>query len=192
MVDNTWSEATHPGAVPGDAHFSWLAGATHDATASIWSVGAPAGPGVTEMAETGRSDILVGEIEAADGIDEVLDWPWWFCPETTRNSKCGELTVEFEVDPGYPYLSLAAMIGPSPDWFVGVDGLPLLEGGQWRNQVVATLYPYDAGTRTSNRFALFGPQDDPPGPITEITTESGQLIGPQEIGTYTLELVEEG
>ncbi len=55
---------------------------------------------------------------------------------------------------------------------------------------MVTLYPYDAGTRTSNRFALFGPRDEPPGPISEITTASGQLIGPQKIGTYTFTLVE--
>lgn len=188
-VDNMWSEATHPDAVPGDAHFSWLAGATHNAAVSFWTVGEPASPGVTEMAETGRTDLLVSEIEAADGVAATLDWPWWFCAESTTSSKCGELAVEFDVDPDYPFLTLAAMIGPSPDWFVGVDSLALMEGGQWRPEIEVALFPYDGGTRTSNRFKLFGPQNDPPEPIAPVTAESGKLIGPQQIGSYTLTLV---
>lgn len=188
-VDNTWGEETHPGAVPPNAHFSWLAGATHDASVSIWSVGSPASPGTAEMAETGRTDILIDEIDATSGIGEKLDWPWWFCPPATQNAKCGELSVEFDTDPEHPYLSLAAMIGPSPDWFVGVDSLLLLEDGRWRRTVTVALMPFDAGTRASNRFELFGPRSDPPEPISEVTEQSAQLIGPQHIGTYVFELV---
>ena len=29
-IENTWSEATHPGNFPIDAHFSWFGGATHN------------------------------------------------------------------------------------------------------------------------------------------------------------------
>ena len=29
-VDNTWSETTHPGAFPHQAHFSWFGGVTHN------------------------------------------------------------------------------------------------------------------------------------------------------------------
>ena len=189
-MENTWSEETHPGALPGNAHFSWLAGATHDDSFRFWSVGVPAGPGVTEMAETGRTEILVEEITDAEGVDQVLDWPYWFCPDATTNTKCGELTVEFRVDPDYPYVSLTAMIGPSPDWFVGVDSLPLLEDGQWRDTVPVVLTPYDAGTRATNTsFDLFGPETDPPESIAAVTDESGQLIGPRVIGSYTFELI---
>jgi hypothetical protein len=192
-VENTWSEATHPGAVPANAHFSWLAGATHDDSVRIWEVGEPSSAGITEMAETGWTDALVAEITGGDGIDQVLDWPYWFCPEATSNSKCGEPTVEFAVDPDYPYVTLSAMIGPSPDWFVGVDGLALLDDGQWRQAITVVLSPFDAGTRTNNSsFDLFGRQNDPPEPITIVTAESGQLIGPGGIGSYTFELVEGG
>lgn len=192
-VENTWSEATHPGAVPSNAHFSWLAGATHDDSVRIWQVGEAAGPGVTEMAETGRTERLIAEIADTAGIGAVLDWPYWFCPEATTNSKCGERVVEFPVDPLYPYVTLTAMIGPSPDWFVGVDGLALLENGQWRDSVTVALTPYDAGTRTNNAsFDLFGPQNDPPDPVSIVDDKSGQLIGPQQIGTYFFELVDGG
>ncbi len=81
------------------------------------------------------------------------------------------------------------MIGPSPDWFVGVDSLLLLEEGRWRSTVKVALFPFDAGTRTGNRFELFGPRSDPPEPISELTEQSAQLIGPQQIGTFLFELV---
>ncbi len=104
-MDNTWSEEAHPGAVPPNAHFSWLAGATHEASVSIWSAGSPAGPCTREMAETGRAEILTDEINAASGIGETLDWPYWFCPSATENAKCGELIVEFDIDPEHPHVS---------------------------------------------------------------------------------------
>lgn len=197
VVDNTWSEETQGGSIPGIAHFSWLAGATHDDSTSIWSVGELASPGVTEMAETGRTNILLEEIDGADGIDFPLSWQWWFCAATTsavrtwpdspdRRYNCGETVLEFDIDPAYPFVTLASMIGPTPDWFIGVDSLALLEDGRWRDEVVVFLTPYDGGTRTEQeQFSLKGPQNDPPEPISLITSDSGQIVGPEPIGSFT-------
>jgi hypothetical protein len=145
------------------------------------------------MAETGRTNILLDEIAAAGGIDSTLSWQWWFCAASTNSDNCGETILEFDIDPAYPYVTLASMIGPSPDWFVGVDGLALLEDGRWRQEVVVLLTPYDGGTRTEqDRFALGGPQNDPPEPISVITDGSGQIVGPQPIGSFTFTLLMSG
>ena len=189
-VINTWSEETHPGALAGNAHFSYLAGATHDEAATIWRAGEVSSPGVTEMAETGKTTILVEEIAATAGVDSLLSWPYWFCAPATSNTKCGEPTVEFDVNPEYPFVSLAAMIGPSPDWFVGVDTLSLVENGRWVEEITVVLTPWDGGTRSNNdSFALGGTRNDPPEPISAVTETSGQLVGPQPIGSYVFSLV---
>lgn len=141
------------------------------------------------MAETGRVGTWVDEIEELEGVGEVLSWEWWFCPAATSNSNCGELEVDIEVGIDHPVLTLAAMIGPSPDWFVGVSELVLIGENGWLEELKVDLHPYDAGTREANRFALGGDRTQPPEPIAAITAEDGTLIGPQLIGTYTLTLI---
>jgi serine/threonine protein kinase len=36
-------------------------------------------------------------------------------------------------------VTLVSMVAPSPDWFVGVGGLPLLQDGQWVDELVVPL-----------------------------------------------------
>jgi hypothetical protein len=44
-------------------------------------------------------------------------------------------------------MSLVTMIGPSPDWFVGVSGFDLcLSNCTWMEDASFDLFPYDAGT----------------------------------------------
>ena len=91
----------------------------------------------------------------------------------------------------FPLLTLVTMLGPSPDWFVGFSGLNMRENGQWKQQVVVELFPYDGGTRSANAWALGGPENQPPEPISLITEESGQLITPKSLGTMTFDLIPE-
>lgn len=191
-VDNTWSEETHPGLFPELAHFSWLGGGTHDASVSFWSAGELASPGVVEMAETGGVITLSFEVQAAvdaGSASSVLLWSWWFCPEGTDALDCGAKVVEFDVEAAHPLVTLATMLGPTPDWFVGVSGLPLRDADGWLDRVVVDLHPYDGGTREWNQWALGGPLTLPPEPISPITEESGQLVGPSSLGTFTFERI---
>ncbi len=192
-VEVTWSEASHPGLVPGDAHFSWVGGATHDASVSFWSEGEVASPGMVEMAETGATLVLEAEVAAAiqaGSAGSVLAWHHWFCPPATTNPWCGATVVEFDVDAAHPLVTLVSMLGPSPDWFVGVDGLPLHDGSDWVDQLSVDLYPYDGGTRSANLFALGGPLTSPPDPIELITDATGQLIGPGLLGRFHFQRVD--
>jgi hypothetical protein len=192
-VDNTWSEETHPGRIaPTDAHFSWLGGGTHNGQVSFWQVGELASPGMVQMAETGRIDILTDEeiqAEVGNRVSQTLEYRWWFCPPVTTVSSCGDLSVEFDMDDSFPLVTLVTMLGPSPDWFVGVSGLPLFENGQWKQSVVVDLYPFDGGTRSANQWPLGGPRNAPPEPISVITEATGQLVGPAKMGTMTFTLL---
>ena len=192
-IDNTWSQETHPGRMPPErAHFSWLGGGTHSDRISFWQEGQLASPGIVEMAETGVIDMLVGEIDQQ--IDEgnafsSLPYRWWVCADGIVNESCGTSIFEFEVDSEFPLVTLVTMLGPSPDWFVGVSGLNLRDGARWRPQVVVDLHPYDGGTRSENEWALYGDFNNPPEPISLITDESEQLVGPASLGTMTFTLL---
>ena len=189
-IENTWSTTTHPGLFPFEAHFSWFGGGTHNSNVDFWSVGEVASPGMVQMAETGFTMDLRAEMNAErqnGNVDVDINQNHWFCPVETTASNCGDLSFELEVDSAHPLVTLVSMLGPSPDWFVGVDGLSLRTGTgtNWQNQVVAEMVPYDGGTRDANVFALFGPRTTPPDPITLITEASGQIITPQSLGTMT-------
>lgn len=189
-VVNTWSEATHPGAVPFDAHFSWFGGATHNATWHLWAFGEFTSPGMTQMAEIGPTDILLGEVQVAINAGQAwspLSWQHWFCPPTTMMPECGPKIVEFDISLEFPLVTLVSMVGPSPDLFVGVSGLPLLIDGQWVEQQVIDIRPFDGGTRSDKDFKLGGTLQEPPLPISKIQSLADHPIGPGTLGTLTFE-----
>jgi Spondin_N len=187
-VTNTWSVATHPN-FPARGHFSFLGGATHKAGTSFWSVGSLATPGIKKMAESGDINRLEPEVQAA--IDagmagSFLGYEQWFCPPSVSEPRCEPSTVSFEIDESNPLVTLASMLGPTPDWFIGVDSLELFQGGMWLDNVVVELFPFDGGTLTGNEFRLFtGEENDPPEPISHITDDTGQIIGGGSLGTFT-------
>lgn len=56
-------------------------------------------------------------------------------------------SANFKVDRRHHLVSLASMLGPSPDWVVGISGLNLcLKNCTWISELVIPLFPYDAGT----------------------------------------------
>lgn len=61
-VEGTWTAASHPYEYPRDAHFSWLTGATHDASYRLFEAGSVATPGLEALAEDGELSPYDAEI----------------------------------------------------------------------------------------------------------------------------------
>ena len=79
------------------------------------------------------------------------------------------------------------MLAPSPDWFVGVSALPLVEDGEWRERVEVMLRVYDAGTDDGAVFTAANADSQPPQPITRLTSDPGDTDfteGNDPIGTF--------
>jgi len=185
-IDNRWSTATH-GQLPFQAHFSWFGGATHNSQADFWSEGQQASAGMVKMAERGSTTILREEIEVervSGNADVDINETHWFCPPEISAPNCGANTFEITVDSDFPLITMVSMLGPSPDWFVGVDSLSIYQNGQFKSLTVE-LYPYDGGARDANIYDLGGPMTSPPDPISLITAASGQIITPQSLGTVS-------
>ncbi|MCA9214526.1 MAG: spondin domain-containing protein [Planctomycetales bacterium] len=194
-VDNTWSTTTHPGAFPDEAHFSWFGGGVHNSNVSFWEEGIPTTPGMTLMAETGNTNELYQEVLQAVESGEALhgyDVQHWFCPHEITVDSCGNPSFLIRASTDFSLVTLVSMLGPSPDWFVGTSGLELHQDGKWQQELTLDLFPYDGGTRSANAWALYGPKNDPPQPISKITDESGQLVGSKSLGTMTFQLVATG
>ena len=186
IVNNTWSAQTHPNVWEGieSPHFSHLGGVSHNDQVSFWALGQLATPGVKLMAETGWVDHNSNPNDWNAEFQAAVDagtahakyvFPQWFpAPSVTR------LTIE--VSDTHPLVTFATMLGPSPDWFVGVSALSLRDPNGWIDEVIVQLPPHDGGTRDNNIFQLFGPLTTPPDPIQLIATPP---LGPDSLGTFT-------
>jgi hypothetical protein len=89
----------------------------------------------------------------------------------------------FSIDADHPLVTLVTMIAPSPDWFVGVSGVPLLQGGQWADELVVPLGPWDAGTDDGPTYLSANDPSVPHVPVEAITT--GPLGNGVPLGTFT-------
>lgn len=178
VFESRWSAANHPVDFPPGAHFSPLIGTTHDDTVRFFVEGAVASEGIERMAEAGRSSPFDEEVEAAvqaGGAREFLERPGFRSP--------GSVSLTFMVEESKPLVTLVSMLAPSPDWFVGVSALPLLENGEWVVEREVTLWAWDAGTDSGATFAADNDDTQPPEPIRRI--DSGPLANGVPIGTFT-------
>lgn len=176
--DSIWSSQTHPVDFPPAPHYSPLIAAVHSDQVSFWQSGGLATPGIEVMAETGSPTTLSNEIDAAVTAGTAL----------TRfvgsglNSP-GSLSFDLIVTVDNPLVTLVTMIAPSPDWFVGVSGVQLYDGGVWVDQVTIDLFGYDSGTDSGITYLSSNSDTVPQEPITMITT--GPLSSGGALGTLT-------
>ncbi len=158
----TWTTAATPGGLPASAHFSPLIGTMHNDQVTFWEVGGMASPGVEDVAELGQNSAFRSEINASDHVGAIIE-------RSLGTGGTPEVSVEFETTQDHPLVTLITMIAPSPDWFVGVSGLSLLDArGRWLSRLEVDLFPYDAGTENGNGFSLSNPATVPQGTITRI------------------------
>jgi hypothetical protein len=161
----TWTSATHPQDAPDNPHFSPLIGGTHQSGVAFWGDGELATEGTRRMAERGATSPLDQEIQAAISAgtaQHLLRGAAIDSPDAT--------SFEFDISQGHPLVTLVTMVAPSPDWFVGVTGLPLFENGQWVADREVPLAPWDAGTDGGGSFESPDLESVPRQPITLIRT----------------------
>jgi len=145
----TWTKATHPAEYPegssldlGAAHFSGVIGAPHSAGYSLFKEGAQASPGLMTLSHTGGHSPLDAELKAAaaaGNAGEMFETGVFIDVNAPQSAR-------FEVSDRFPLVSLAAMVAPSPDWFVGVNDVDLKENGKWVDAKTIQAYAWDSGT----------------------------------------------
>ncbi|KAI5624338.1 spondin-1 precursor [Silurus asotus] len=143
-----WSEKLHPKDYPRRAnHWSAIIGASHSKDYVLWEYGGYASEGVKQVAELGSPIKMEEEIRQKG--DEVLtvikmkaQWPAWQ-PLNVRAAP----SAEFSVDRTRHLMSFLTMLGPSPDWNVGLSAEDLCtkECG-WVQKLIQDMIPWDAGT----------------------------------------------
>ncbi len=159
-----WTTTVTSGGVPGSAHFSPLIGGVHNDQVKFLEAGGTASAGVESMAELGDTFTLRNQINAAGANRlSVIHRSGNVGPTATVTFSDVTLTTD------HPRVTLVTMIAPSPDWFVGVSGLSMLDSsGNWKESVSVNLYPWDAGTEEGTEFSLNNLETDPQGVITSL------------------------
>ena len=163
-IRGNWDrDVTPDGVPPNNPHFTTFVGGIHNDQVTFLTAGSTASAGVESMAELGGTATLQAEVNAAKpDADRAI---------TLANPAITGFRdhdgVVFTTD--HPRITLTSMIAPSPDWFVGVSGLSLLDSsGDWREDVAVDLYPWDAGTEDGTEFDLSNSATTPRGTITSI------------------------
>ena len=180
-----WTTASTPGGVTSSAHFTTLVGAVHNDMVTFWESGGTATPGVESVAELGSTGDFEDEVTAAGTNASLVKKSIAFNPTVTA-------TFDIEVTNDHPLFTLLSMIGPSPDWFVGVSGLSLLNTqGQWLSEHEVDLFPYDAGTEEGSEFSLSNAATSPQGTIMSIRGMEKFSDEPMAMLTFDLQETEE-
>ena len=157
-----WTLESTPGGVVAGAHFTTLIGAVHNDGVTFWRPGGSASPGVENVAELGVTPRFESEINASPHAPALIK-------QGIARGGTASATFSIDVTSDHPLVTLLSMIGPSPDWFVGISGRPLMDAsGRWLEEDEVDLFPYDAGTEDGTEFSLDNPATDPHGVITSI------------------------
>ena len=184
--ESDWSATSHPSDFPSSAHFSGLIGTTHNASISYWTEGQPASLGIKQMAETGSKSALDQIFTTTDDIGSSDNRISAGGLSTSPSS----ITISFSASTSHPFLTLVSMIAPSPDWFVGVSGLPLSDQNGWIPSLVIDLFAYDAGTDSGTSYASSNAATSPPVPISQLVESpfaNGSTV--PRIGRFVLTLM---
>ena len=160
--EGNWTLASTPGGVVGGAHFTTLIGGVHGSGVTFWQAGSRASAGVELVAELGSTGTFRGEVARSPHTRSVIE-------QGVSGGGTGSATFSIDVTRTHPLVTLLSMIAPSPDWFVGISGVSLLDGANgWLQSLVVDLFPYDAGTEDGTEFSLSNPDTNPQGVITGI------------------------
>ncbi len=155
-IDATWSEETHPFEFWPGAHLSRMRGATHNSRYTLFADGRTASSGLQSLAERGRIDILLAEMEDAKDrgrLDAIFEAEGIAVP--------GAMTATFTVSEEHSLVSFATMLAPSPDWFTGAASVPLHSDGAWVDRVEVILWPWDAGTDSGTTWTADNDETQP-------------------------------
>lgn len=190
VFNATWSQLTHPHpngpeAFPDEPRFSPLVGAVHNDSVYYWRVGEFASLPIEAITEDGNPSPFLTLLNNDVAANTALGALYY------QEGPKGPIVVpgvaripRFRASTTFPLVTLLTMVGPSPDWIVGVDSLSLLdETGEWYEELVIELYPYDGGTEEGIEYDLENPPTIPAEPIHDITGEPP--LSDLPLGTFT-------
>lgn len=153
-ITGQWSAPSFT--VPPGAHFTTFIGMVHNNEGSLWKENTRASYGTEVLAETGGGAPILAEIDSMVAARKAYSLLLFVAPAVTGSSK-----INFNCNTEFPRVSFASMLGPTPDWFIGLSGLNLYRNNSWIADTTISLYVYDAGTEDGDVFGYNNPATSP-------------------------------
>ncbi|XP_013193624.2 uncharacterized protein LOC106137359 [Amyelois transitella] len=156
-----WSEKRFPKDYPTNrpkAQWSPVFGQSHNSSYRLYHVDEVAKETVRNFAQFGKIDDLVTE-----GDEDQRVYDQFSAPALSNGT--GEMTNLVFVDGTHSLVSLMSRLIPSPDWFIGVDGIDLCVDSGWLDQITLDLRPLDAGAASGLTFTAPRWTTTPPEPV---------------------------
>lgn len=176
-----WTRARHPDAYPSFAHFSPLVAASHSPGYCMWKPYGFATRGVEDVAETGSTFRIDGELNEHLGRN-VYD----FAVDNVVTSDGSEtVSVTIDVDGKRSLVSAISMIAPSPDWITGFYNIDVCDQttGVFMKSLTGKLGAWDAGTEDGTNFSISNSATDPTEQIEDILQS---VFGGRRLGSYKI------
>ena len=185
--NSTWSQANHPTDFPFNPHFSSVIGMTHSVDVKLFEPGTLASLGIKNVAEFGSTGALNNEINnyigAGTAQSRISGGGISLSP--------GSVSTEFNLTNSHPLVSMVTMVAPSPDWFVGIRAVSLLENGTWVQNKTVNIGIYDSGTDSGATYTSSNQPTNPPVPVFVITDPPlGDGNSVPSMGTVTFERID--
>ena len=137
-----WNSTDFTVDYPTNAHFSRLIGWSHQSTSEFFKEGTLASEGIRKMAELVATTPLDNEINERIATKEGLG----LYVGSNLSTGVGQIIIDVVVDKYHPSVTLATMLAPSPDWYLAVVNVNLLENNQFVTTKTVDGIVYDAGT----------------------------------------------
>ena len=180
-----WGGANSPAAAPRDAHTGNMLLLAHSGRFHLYAAGALASDGIVETAmhgTLGGLDRIVAAAQAQGSVGAAAKAPPIAAP--------GSQQLELRVDAAHPYAAFVAMLAPSPDWFFGIDSVPLYSrANSWVPRVEVPISVWDAGSDRGTAFANEPDYAEPVRKPIALVTEPLFRGGPRPLATLTFERV---
>lgn len=186
-VTTIWNMTDHT-SVPGGAHWSPLAGATHKNLNDVLQFGmiAPMTNGIKDIAETGNTTNFQNEISSLITAGTVKQYLQQGFAPFAGNASVAALS-DVVLDQEFPYITLVSMVAPSPDWFIAINSESLRSGNNavnngWKDTYTVDMFAYDAGTDEGTNYTS---TDAASNPRTNIEKINDAPINGKRMGTIT-------
>lgn len=168
ILTTKWSSPVF--SVPADAHLTILVGMVHVKDTFLWSNN-PASTGLEFVAEVGSNWRLMNELDTIIAKQKALS-QFAVLPPVINSS------IEFPLTftTGFPAISFASMIAPSPDWFTGINNYSLIQNNNWIDDVTIDLIIYDAGSEDGDVFGYNNPPTVPLQNVSVLTAANATVL----------------
>jgi len=164
VYTSEWSEGTHSGYFPENAHMSPIVVWSHASQREMFRLDEKASPGIEKMAELGGTITLEEELSGQRN-NGVYDYK-----TGKRIDSPGESEVVVSVNPRHPFLTAVSALAPSPDWFIAMQDISLIDvDGEFITEIIVPVVVLDAGTENGLDFSSKNEETNPREDIANLT-----------------------